>query len=252
MKNLKALITEKGFVLGPFMKTSDPAFVEIAGFAGFDFVILDMEHGPTGLQQMQNLIRAARVADIVPVIRTRDQSPESVSQALDIGAQAVQIPQVTTAAEAEAILRSARFYPRGERGVCRFVRAAGYSSVNRNDYFRQANETLIILQIEGMEGLKNFDAILKVPGIDILFVGPYDLSQSMGIPGETDHPQLIAAIRELVHKAQQAGKHVGIFADTPSGAKRWKDAGVHDLSYSVDVGLFYAVCESTVNELRQS
>jgi 4-hydroxy-2-oxoheptanedioate aldolase len=225
--------------------------VEIAGFAGFDFVILDMEHGPVSLQQMQNLIRAAEVSGITPVIRTRDRIPESISQALDIGAQAVQIPQVTTAEEAHTVVQSAKFFPLGNRGVCRFVRAAGYSSVDRKEYFAKANTTQVIIQIEGVLGIKNFDTILEVPGVDILFIGPYDLSQSMGLPGEIDHPDVIAMMKELVRKANNAGKYIGIFTDTLANAKLWKEAGVHYLSYSVDVGLYFSICEHVVKEIRK-
>jgi len=252
MKNLTDLIKEKGFVIGPFMKISDPAMVEIAGFAGFDFVILDMEHGPNSLQQMQNLIRAAEVSGVKAVIRTRDRIPESISQALDIGAQAVQIPQVTTAEEAHTVVQSAKFFPLGNRGVCRFVRAAGYSSVDRKEYFAKANATTqVIIQIEGVLGIKNFDSILEVPGIDILFIGPYDLSQSMGLPGEIDHPEVVAVMKEFVRKANKAGKYIGIFTDTLANAKLWKEAGVHYLSYSVDVGLYFSICEHIVKEIRK-
>jgi 4-hydroxy-2-oxoheptanedioate aldolase len=251
MKNLTGLIKEKGFVIGPFMKSSDPAMVEIAGFAGFDFVILDMEHGPVSLQQMQNMIRAANVAGIVPVIRTRDRIPESISQALDIGVQAVQIPQVTTAEEANTVVQAAKFFP-GNRGVCRFVRAAGYSSIDRKEYFAKSNATTqVIIQIEGVLGIKNFDSILEVPGVDILFIGPYDLSQSMGVPGEIDHPDVVAVMKEFVRKANKANKYIGIFTDTLANARLWRDAGVHYLSYSVDVGLYYSICEQIVKEIRK-
>ena len=250
IKNLCNVIDNKGFVVGPFMKSSDPAMVEIAGYAGLDFVILDMEHGPVGLQQMQNLVRAANVANIIPIIRTRDKSPESISQALDIGAQAIQVPQVTTVEEAQAVVQSAKFFPTGNRGVCRFVRAAGYASINRKDYFEQANSTQIIIQIEGVEALKNFDKLLNIAEIDILFIGPYDLSQSMGFPGEIDHPDVIAALKTLVNKAINNNKYVGIFTDTIENAKIWKDAGVHYLSYSVDMGLFLSICEHVVKEIR--
>ena len=250
MKNLTDLIKEKGFVVGPFMKTSDPAMVEIAGYAGFDFVILDMEHGPVGLQQMQNMIRAAQAAGIVAVVRTRDHLPESISQPLDIGAHAVQIPQIATADEAYMAVQSAKFFPLGNRGVCRFVRAAGYTSINRKDYFEKANTMQVIIQVEGIDGMKNLDEILEVPGIDIIFVGPYDLSQSLGVPGEIDHPDVEKMIKELVVKANKVHKYIGIFTDTLENARKWKNAGIQYLSYSVDVGLYFSICEHVVKEIK--
>ena len=119
-------------VFGPFMKTGDPAFVEIAGYAGFDFVVLDMEHGPTSFENLQNLVRAALVGGAFPVVRCSDKNDISIGRALDVGALGVQVPQVTTAEEARSVIKAARFYPEGERGVCAYVRAADYSSIPTN------------------------------------------------------------------------------------------------------------------------
>ena len=142
---------EEDYVIGPFMKTGDPAFVEVAGYAGFDFAILDTEHGPVSIESMQNNVRAALVAGIVPIIRVEDHQEVNIGKALDIGALGVQVPQITNAKEAEDVVRAARFYPNGNRGVCRFVRAAKYSAMDRYEYFRSADDNLIILQLEGQE-----------------------------------------------------------------------------------------------------
>jgi 4-hydroxy-2-oxoheptanedioate aldolase len=245
-------ISKKGFALGPFMKTTDPAFVEIAGYSGFDFVILDMEHGPAGIQEMQNLVRAATISGLISVIRTRDRSPESISQALDIGADAIQVPQICTAEAAASVVKSARFYPSGSRGVCRFVRAANYSSTSKENYFETSNKKNIIIQIEGIEAIKNIDAILEVPGIDIIFIGPYDLSQALGFPGQINHPMVISHIMQVLKKASLANKFIGIFSDTIQDARLWLDLGVHYLSYSVDVGIFLSACKTLVEKIHGS
>lgn len=130
------------------MKSIDPAFIEIAGYSGFDFVILDMEHGPAGFPELQNLIRAAVLSNIVPIVRTSDSSEVSIAKPLDLGAPGVQIPQVSSSAMAKDCLKAARFFSQGNRGVCRFVRAAEYSSMPREDYFKRANEILVIIQLE--------------------------------------------------------------------------------------------------------
>ncbi|MDR2920034.1 MAG: aldolase [Tannerella sp.] len=252
MKHLTDIICDKGFVIGPFMKSSDPALVEIAGCAGFDFVVLDMEHGSVGLQQMQNMIRSAVLSNVIPVIRTRDQEAESISQALDIGASAIQIPQIKTVEDAVSVVEAAKFYPMGNRGVCRFVRAANYSGMERTQYFKEANKTSIIIQIEGLEAIDNFDKIIEVKGVDILFIGPYDLSQSMGVPGEIDHPKVVEKITELILKANKANKYIGIFTDTLENALLWKKTGVHYLSYSVDMGLYLSACKNVVEQIRFS
>lgn len=229
-------------VYGPFMKSGDAAFVETTGYAGFEFAILDMEHGPVSLESMQNNIRAAQLGGMLPIVRVRDHSPESVSQALDIGAGGVQIPQVTNAQEALAAVRAARYYPLGERGVCRFVRAANYSSMDRKEYFKMANEALLILQLEGKEAIANLTEIVEVDGYDILFVGPYDLSQSLGVPGEVTNPLVIEQIKLIVMKARDRGIVVGTFLDQPENVRLWKDLGLQYFCYSVDVGIYYQAC----------
>ena len=242
---------EKGTaVFGPFMKTADPAFVEIAGYSGFDFVVLDMEHGPVSFDNLQNLVRAAQVAGTLPVVRTSDERDISIGRALDVGALGVQVPQVRTADEARSVIRAARFHPEGERGVCAYVRAADYSSIPAGEYFRKANNCLVILQIEGKIALSNLDEILDVEGIDILFIGPFDLSQSLGHPGETDHPEVMAAMKKIVEKAAARGIVTGTFTHTPDAVRKWKDAGVQYISYSVDTGIFTDACHALVSQFK--
>ena len=213
-----------GYVIGPFMKTCDPAFVEAAGYAGMDFVILDMEHGPASVESLQNHIRAAQVAGVLPVVRVGSYG--DISRVLDIGAGGVQVPQVSSAKEAEAVVREAKYFPQGERGVCRFVRAARYSALEKQEYFRRANQALVIIQLEGQKALENLDEIMEVPGIDILFIGPYDLSQSLGVPGQTTHPAVVEQMQEIVERAKKKHILVGTFTDSEKTLKRWSDAGV--------------------------
>lgn len=250
LNRFKNRLKEGECVYGPFMKSTDPAFVEVAGYSGFDFVILDMEHGPATFSELQNLIRAARLANIIPVVRTSDSTETSISKPLDLGAFGVQIPQVTSASTAEACVRAARFFPLGERGVCRFVRAANYSSLPREEYFKRANESLVIIQLEGKEAIRDIENILNVEGIDIIFVGPYDLSQSLGVPGQINHPLVLEAMNDIVKRARSRGIVTGTFTDTPQSAKMWKEAGVQYISYSVDVGIFTGACSQLVKELK--
>jgi len=244
-------ISNGEIVFGPFMKTGDPAFVEIAGYAGFDFVILDMEHGPVSFENLQDLIRAAIISGTLPIVRTSDSGETSVSKALDLGALGVQIPQVQSADEARSCVTAAKFFPSGQRGVCRFVRAARYSSIPREEYFRSANNALVILQLEGKKAIDNIDEILDVEGIDIIFIGPYDLSQSMGYPGQVSHPEVIKEMKQIVDKAKKRDLVVGTFTDTMDSVKLWKEAGVQYISYSVDVGIFTEACADVIDKLKQ-
>lgn len=246
LRNFRVKLTGGDCVIGTFMKTGDPAFVEAAGYAGFDFVILDNEHGPVTIENMQNNVRAALVAGVVPIIRVQDGSESSIGKALDIGALGVQVPQIQNAEQASAVVKKAKFHPKGERGVCRFVRAAQYSALKSDRYFREANEALVILQLEGLEALKNIDAILDVPDVDIVFIGPYDLSQGLGVPGQTAHRLVVDKMKFIVEKARAQNIIVGTFVDAPEGVSSWKAAGVQYIAYSVDVGIFVDACQGIV------
>lgn len=230
-------------VYGPFMKTGDPMFVEAAGLAGFDFVILDTEHGPVEVESQQNNVRAAEARNLVPIIRLKDKAENTIGRALDIGAYGIQVPQISNAEEAKEVVKYAKFYPYGMRGVCRFVRAADYSAMDRYEYFGNSKDVLIILQLEGIDAIRNLDEILEVDGIDILFIGPYDLSQSLGVPGQVNNSKVVEAMQQIVEKAQSNNKVIGCFVDTIEDMKMWKSLGLQYLSYSVDVGIFYEACK---------
>lgn len=252
IKNFRRLLAEGRCAYGPFMKTKDPMFVEIVGIAGFDFVILDMEHGQGSWECQQENIRAAELAGALPIIRVPRLEENVIGAALDIGAAGVQIPQVRTAQQARLAVKYSRFHPWGMRGVCRFVRAARYSSRERKEYFESSKELLVIVQLEGVEAVENLDAILEVDGIDILFIGPYDLSQSLGIPGEVESETVTEKMKEIIRKAEKKGKIVGTFVDRMEMLNFWRDAGVRYLSYSVDSGLFMDACRNLTMEIHST
>jgi 4-hydroxy-2-oxoheptanedioate aldolase len=248
---LKKKLQSGQIVTGPFLKLTDPAIVEIAGLAGFDFVIIDTEHGPISIQSAQNLIRSAENKNITPVVRVAKNSPELILRALDIGAQAVQIPQICSKADALRAVESSKFYPIGKRGLCRFVRASDYSSAESSEYFNAANrETLLIVHIEGIEGIENLADILEVEGIDVVFLGPYDLSQSCGIPGQVNHPEVAQKMQEAVKISRKSKIVVGTFVDSFEDAEKWIKAGVQYISYSVDTGIIYNAFSTIVKNMR--
>ena len=224
-------------VVGTFCKTEDPAIIEALGYGGMDYVILDLEHGPNSIRTAQNLVRAAELSGCVPIVRTKEGIPTVISEALDIGAAGVQIPQVNSRADAQEAIRFARYAPEGQRGVCRFVRASRYSTMDRFEYFREANTAIMILQVEGEAGISSLGEILEVPGVDVIFIGPYDLSQSLGVAGQVDHPDVEKKMNQIVDLCAARGVAVGTFVDTPENAAKWRARGVRYLSYGVDVGL---------------
>lgn len=248
---LKKTLNSGKYVFGPFLKLTDPAVVEIMGFAGFDFVIIDQEHGPISVHKVQNMIRAAESVDITPIIRVNKNDESSILRALDIGAQGIEIPQINCKSDAVRAVNSVKYSPEGKRGVCRYVRAANYSSMDKFDYFKSANnETMIIAHIEGVEGINNLDEILSVAGLDVIFIGPYDLSQSLGISGQVNNPLVVEKMKEVVLKCKKQKIAVGSFADDVQTAKKWVSLGVKYMSFSVDVGILYEACKIILKQLK--
>jgi 4-hydroxy-2-oxoheptanedioate aldolase len=239
-------------MLGIFSKTTDSNFIEAAGYGGLDFIILDKEHGPSDDVIIQNHVRAAKVANLKSIVRVKSCDAGEIGSALDAGASGIQVPNIASADMARKAVSAARFAPLGTRGVCRFVNDARFGSKDRNLYFQEANQKLVVLQVEGKEGIADIDEILKVKGFDILFIGPYDLSQSLGISGQVNDPRIFELCRGLVGRAKDAGLELGVFVDDFEQARKYKEAGLGYIAYSVDVSIFreaVGTAVSTFNSL---
>ena len=234
-KQFKEKLNSGQSVFGPFMNTIDPAFVESIGHTGFDFVVLDLEHGPASLDQLQNLIRAADFSGTFPVVRTPPGNLHMIGAAQDAGARGILVPQIKNENEVKNVVKSARFHPKGERGVSGVVRAANYSMMKSEEYFTISNKNILIIQLEGKEAIDNIDSILDVPDVDIIFIGPYDLSQSLGVPGQVDHPKVTKTIQQAIQKIKAKGLIAGTFVSSVEGAKNWVDAGVQFVEASKNI-----------------
>jgi len=249
--NLKQKLQSGQVVIGPFVNCSYPAMIEIVGLAGFDFAIIDMEHGPLSVETAEDLCRAGQLAGLDPIVRVSGNQAPEIQRALDIGSAGVQIPQIETRAGAEAAVRAARYAPLGMRGMSFFTRAGDYTVFGTEGLTDGLNtEQLVIIHIEGVLGLENLDEIIGVPGLDVIFLGPYDLSQSFGIPGQVNDPRVVQGMEQAVRKIRAAGKAAGTFAADTRTAQQWIDAGVQYLSLSVDVGIFAAACRNLVAEVK--
>lgn len=239
---------QKTSVLGCFSKTTDASIIEIIGISDFDFVIIDMEHGPIGLESIKNHFMACELNNLTSIVRVPHYKSELIEKVLDLGADGVQIPSITDEKQVREIINKSKFFPRGNRGVCRFVRAAGYSDINRNEYFAESNDKLIIIQLEGIEGLRNYEKIVEIEEIDIIFIGPYDLSQSLGVPGDIENKIVVDEIVKIVKKATEKGKLIGTFCDTLNQLNFWKSLGVSYLAYSVD----YAILLEALRKIHKN
>lgn len=220
--------------LGLFSIISSPALYEVLGYAGIDFVIIDAEHGPLSMETAENLVRAAEFAGITPIIRVRGNEPSLILRALDTGAHGIQIPHVSTYQEALAAVRAAKYHPLGDRGLSPFTRAGRYGLDPLKHAARANENTLVVLNIEGTEGLRNLPEILKVPGIDVIFLGPYDLSQSLGKPGRVDDPEVIDCLRTGAEMVRARGVACGSFAKDMKYLELLIEIGIPYLAYSVD------------------
>lgn len=223
--------------VGTFQLLDSTMVSEMIGVAGMDFVIYDQEHGPLTAETTLELSTAAQNEDVAPIVRVRENDEAEIQRALDIGAVGVQVPQVETRADAEAAVEAARFDPIGSRGLSQYVRAGRY--VGSETYTDDQNdETLLVVQVEGERGVENIDEIVTVDGIDVVFLGPYDLSQSLGIPGQVTHDRVENLMLRVCERAAETGTVVGAFADDAEIATKWLEAGVQYLTLGVDVALF--------------
>ena len=236
MTNLRDRVLAGEILSGVFCELPAPQVVEIAGYAGWDFAVVDCEHGPIALSALPEFARAGDAAGIPVVVRVPENNAAAIQHALDSGAAGVLTPQVGSFAQAETAVRAARHYPEGRRGVNPFVRAAGYSS-RAASLFADGRGTLCCVQIESMEAVGDVDRIAALPGLDLMFIGPYDLSQSLGIPGEIADARIFEAGKKIVKAARAHGKAVGVFVTGTAAAERWKDTGATLIGYSIDAVL---------------
>ena len=221
--------------LGSWIQIGHPACAEVLARAGFDWVCVDLEHGISDLETMAGIFRGLAGFDCVPVARLPLNDPIWIHRTLDAGARGLIIPMVKTAAEAEAAVREAKYPPRGMRGF-------GYSRANLygadfDAYIASANDEIaMVMQIEHKDAIVNLDAILRVDGVDGVFIGPLDLSGSMGITGQLDHPQMVAALEKYRSACRAQKKSAGMHLVRPSDAsiRRALDEGYTMLALGLD------------------
>ncbi len=238
-------------VVGTWLMGPHPSQVEIVAASGFDFVVLDTEHGSYDLEAAEPLVRAADAAGLPAVIRVQDAAPGPIAKALDFGAQGVMVPHVDSAEGARRAVRAAHFPPRGIRGGAPTVRATRYGAVPWSEYLnRAARSTLVLVQVEGAEGLARLDDILQVDGVDVVFIGTFDLAASVGVPGAVDHPALLARVEEVVVRARRRGVAVGMWMPTPEGLRPWVARGVQVATVSNTDLIFAQACRALVRQIR--
>lgn len=229
--------------VGCWLTLASPAVAELLAHCGFDWLVIDAEHGPSDTQDLAAQLRAIdaaafKGAKAAGAVRVTANDPGLVKRAMDCGAQTIIFPNIDTAPEAQAAVASMRFPLPGQpgiRGVAGMVRAGGYGL--HADYVKSANDqACAIVLIESVQGLENVDAIAQIEGVDCLFIGTADLSASMGYLGQTTHEAVKAAVDKVLAAAQKHGKAVGIFATSVEEARQYQDQGVCFIALHSDTG----------------
>ena len=231
--DFKKAIKEGKLVLGTWAQMNCPEGVEIIGKAGYDFVIIDTEHGYFGLETAENLVRAADASGVVPVIRVSENNPTLIMKALDLGSQGVVVPGISSKEDAVLAVNSSKYSPWGNRGACPCIRAAGHMAWDWTEYAQNADETTVVfLLIEGPEGIKNFEDIIAVRGVDVILMGPFDLSVALGVGGQVNHPLVIEKMKEIIKLALNKNVAMAAIAfdleedKMRATAQYWFDLGV--------------------------
>lgn len=230
--------------IGAMLQFPSPELVELYALLGFEWIFIDAEHGPLGYYECQTLVRACDAFGLMSLVRVPKLDYSLISKYLETGAQGVAVPHIKTVADAEAVVQAARYYPAGRRGWdAGASRSSDYNLRGSPlDYFARSNESIMVaLWIEDVEGIENLDAILQVPGVDVINFGIGDLSFSMGLPGQFDHPAVQRAVAEGRRKVVQAGKLlIGEAADAES-TRRLIDQGARLISTMVNAMLARSV-----------
>jgi len=212
----------QGPAFGSFVTFASPGLTEFTARLGFDFTLLDSEHGAMDSVDLEDMVRASQCAGAPAVVRVPYNRPELIRRALDSGADGVQVPLVNTAEDARAAVLAATFPPEGNRGVAFLTRAAQYGTIEgRETYFERANAArVLVLHIETVESVENLDAILAVEGADVFFVGPGDLAVSMGYGRDPNNPAVTDTIAHCLERIRDAGKIGGTLAVDPVRARQ--------------------------------
>jgi 2-keto-3-deoxy-L-rhamnonate aldolase RhmA len=254
MDTVKQRLHNGELVLGTIIsEVRNPNIAYLLAQCGFEFFIIDNEHGAYGAETVSNIVAAARGAGIAAIVRIPEIRRESILKPLDSGAAGLLVPQVNTVEQAQEVIYHAKYPPAGNRGVALRRAANQYARVNAAQYLQQANEdTFIAVQAESEQALQNIDAIAAVDGVDRVFVGPFDLSVSLGVPGQVNHPREVEAIEKVLAACRNHGKASGILLFEPDRLIEWIGKGVRFAAYSSDISLLADAAAQAVTAIKNS
>ncbi len=248
---LKSKLAQSELTIGSWVTLGHTAIAEIMASAGFDWLVLDMEHSVLELNEVQTIIQVLDGKQCPAIVRLTSNHPDQIKRVMDAGATGVMVPMIKSAADAEAAVKAVYYPPRGNRGVG-LARAQGFGA-SFPDYQKWLTDhAVIIAMIEHIDAVESIDEILAVPGIDAYIIGPYDLSGSMGKPGELDHPNVDKAIKRILEAGQKASKPGGIHViePNPEALQERIKFGFNFLGYSLDIRILDSICRNHLNKIR--
>lgn len=255
---MKNMVREKMLrgeqTLGTFFELGSSTAAECIGLAGMDYMIIDTEHGPFDPQSALEYVRTARLYNVTPFARAHEISRSAVLKLLDIGAMGIIVPCVNTVEEVKNIVRFGKCYPLGERGVANTAGSGfwfeDYARHGMSHYFEVTNrETMLIPQCETLGCLDHLEEILTIPGVDAIFVGPFDLSTAMGIPGEFDKPEFKDALRHVQKLCAEAHKPSIIYAATQEAAREDFAMGYDSVTFGMDASTLVNAYKSAIDNI---
>lgn len=235
--------------VGTWISSASPIVAEAVGHAGFDWGVLDMEHSPLDMMEVMHLLQALAGTKMTPVLRLPWNDPVTVKRVLDAGATTLMFPFIENAEAAARAVASTRYPPEGFRGLAGATRASRYGTLP--NYFAQANKQIgVIVQLETVQALKQLEEIASVDGVDALFVGPGDLSASIGPIGQFTHPSVMDMLAKSAQRCKALGKPVGTIGDSPEVAAQYRAAGFDFIAIGSDLSLLMRAAKSVIGALR--
>jgi len=234
LKNLKARIRNGETLLGCWLNLGSPLTTEIVGMVGFDWVLIDLEHGAGTENDVLHQLQALEHTAAAAIIRVESFERQRFHRVLDLGAEGIMCPRIESPEQAQRAAAALRYQPDGDRGVAFMVRATNFGE-NFNAYLENYKDNLVgVVQIESKKILKNLDTIATIDGIDVLFVGPSDLSMALGIFGQLDHPLYLDALKMTVTAVEKAGKAAGVLLRSPDEFQKYFDLGFRFIACGAD------------------
>lgn len=232
---LKEKLKSGAAVIGTWSIIPSAVVADIIAGAGLDFIIIDSEHGPINFETAQNMVIACESHQVSPVVRVGGVIEAEILRALDIGAHCIQVPNIVISDDIKKLVNMAKYPPVGKRGFSPFTRAGGYSSENAAQLVNETNSNVLLsIHIEGKDAIDNLDEILKINEIDIIFIGLFDLSKSLGIPGDINNPKVLQLLERSVEKISRAGKYPGTIVVGTDQLKKFLAYGIKYITYAVD------------------